>query len=78
MTNDGSETITLSRAELYDKLWNTATTKLARDFGLSDVVLGKTLESGRTKQPLDLTIDHKIEGSGQELRRSFSTVKSGF
>ena len=51
MTSDGSETITLSRAELYDKIWNTATTKLARDFGPSDVALGKICKKHSIPKP---------------------------
>ena len=37
MDYDQCETLTLSRDELYEKIWNTPTIKLARDFGLSDV-----------------------------------------
>ena len=41
MNHDESEIITFTRNELYDKIWNTPTIKLAKDFGLSDVALGK-------------------------------------
>jgi hypothetical protein len=41
MDNDQSEIVTLSRKELYEKIWQTPTTKLAEAFGLSDVALGK-------------------------------------
>lgn len=38
MSDDGIE---LSREELYQKVWTTPATKLAREFGISDVALGK-------------------------------------
>jgi hypothetical protein len=38
MSNDGIE---LSREELYQKVWTTPAIKLAREFGISDVALGK-------------------------------------
>jgi hypothetical protein len=41
MDHDESEIITLTRNELYEKIWNIPTIKLAKDFGLSDVALGK-------------------------------------
>ena len=34
--------ITLTRAELYDLVWETPTSHLAKQFGLSDVGLAKT------------------------------------
>jgi hypothetical protein len=40
MDNASPEAIKLSR-ELYEKIWNVPTTKLARSYGLSDVALGK-------------------------------------
>ena len=51
MTNNGSETITLSRVELYEKIWNIPTIKLARDFGLSDVALGKICKKHSIPKP---------------------------
>ena len=51
MTNNGFETITLSRAELYDKIWNTPAIKLAKDFGLSDVALGKICKKHSIPKP---------------------------
>ncbi|HEY7163865.1 MAG TPA: hypothetical protein VIB79_04850 [Candidatus Binatia bacterium] len=41
MDNHEPGVIKFTRNELYEKIWNTPTTKLARDFGLSDVALGK-------------------------------------
>ena len=41
MDYEGSEILALSRAELYEKIWNIPTTKLAKEVGLSDVALGK-------------------------------------
>jgi hypothetical protein len=38
MSDDG---INLTREDLYQKVWSTPTTKLAKDFGISDVALGK-------------------------------------
>jgi len=35
---------TLTRQELYDFVWSTPMTKLAKDFGLSDVGLAKICE----------------------------------
>src|SRR5829696_8894425 len=31
----------LTRAELYERVWSTPTPKLAKEFGISDVALGK-------------------------------------
>jgi hypothetical protein len=36
-----SKEIKLTREELYEKIWRTPTTKLAKDFGISDVALTK-------------------------------------
>jgi hypothetical protein len=38
MSDDGIE---LTREELYQKVWTTPATRLAREFGISDVALGK-------------------------------------
>ena len=46
-----SETLILSRAELYEKIWSTPTTKLAREFGLSDVALGKICKKYSIPKP---------------------------
>ena len=53
MDYDQSETLTLSRDELslYEKVWNTPTIKLARDFGLSDVALGKICKKHAIPKP---------------------------
>jgi hypothetical protein len=51
MNHDQSEVITFTRSELYEKIWNTPTTKLARDFGLSDVALGKICKKHSIPKP---------------------------
>ncbi len=51
MDHDRSESITLTRNELYEKIWNTPTTKLAKDFGLSDVALGKICKKHLIPKP---------------------------
>ena len=48
---DNHRTLKLSRTELYEKIWNTPTTKLARDFGLSDVALGKICKKHSIPKP---------------------------
>jgi hypothetical protein len=47
MDHDESEIITRTRNELYEKIWNTPTIKLAKYLGLSDVALGKYVKSMR-------------------------------
>jgi len=37
----GDKSIKLTREELYEKVWSTPATKLAKEFGISDVALGK-------------------------------------
>ena len=37
----GDDSIKLTREELYERVWSTPTTKLAKKFGMSDVALGK-------------------------------------
>jgi len=51
MNHDRSDVITFTRNELYEKIWNTPTTKLARDFGLSDVALGKICKKHSIPKP---------------------------
>jgi hypothetical protein len=51
MSTDGSETLILSRAELYEKIWNIPTTKLAKEVGLSDVALGKICKKYSIPKP---------------------------
>ena len=51
MNHDQSEVITFTRSELYEKIWNTPTIKLARDFGLSDVALGKICKKHAIPKP---------------------------
>jgi hypothetical protein len=51
MNNNESEVITFTRNELYEKIWNTPTIKLAKDFGLSDVALGKICKKHSIPKP---------------------------
>jgi len=51
MTGAWPEAIKLTRGELYEKIWNTPTTKLAQDFGLSDVALGKICKKHAIPKP---------------------------
>jgi hypothetical protein len=51
MNINESEVITFTRNELYEKIWNTPTTKLAKDFGLSDVALGKICKKHSIPKP---------------------------
>jgi hypothetical protein len=46
-----SETVTFMRNELYEQIWNTPTTKLAKPFGLSDVALGKICKKHSIPKP---------------------------
>ena len=43
--------ITLSRQELYDRVWSEPMTSLAKNFGISDVPLAKRRTTGETAQP---------------------------
>ena len=45
------EKTTLSREELYKKLWRTPTTKLAKSFGISDVALAKICHKHEIPKP---------------------------
>ena len=51
MDNNESEVITFTRNELYEKLWNTPTIKLAREYGFSDVALGKICKKHSIPKP---------------------------
>jgi hypothetical protein len=51
MDNNKSEVVAFTRNELYEKIWNTPTIKLARDFGLSDVALGKICKKHSIPKP---------------------------
>ncbi len=51
MNHDQSDDITFTRNELYEKIWNTPTIKLAKDFGLSDVALGKICKKHSIPKP---------------------------
>jgi hypothetical protein len=51
MNHDQSKVITFTRNELYEKIWSTPTIKLARDFGLSDVALGKICKKHSIPKP---------------------------
>jgi hypothetical protein len=48
MSDDGIE---LTREELYQKVWTTPATKLAREFGISDVALGKICRRMQIPKP---------------------------
>jgi hypothetical protein len=51
MNHDQSDVITFTRNELYEKIWSTPTIKLARDFGLSDVAVGKICKKHSIPKP---------------------------
>jgi len=51
MDYERSEILALSRAELYEKIWNLPTTKLAKQVGLSDVALGKICKKYSIPKP---------------------------
>ena len=51
MDDERTEILTLSRAELYEKIWNIPTTKLAKEVGLSDVALGKICKKYSIPKP---------------------------
>jgi hypothetical protein len=51
MDNHESEVVKFTRNELYEKIWNTPTIKLAKDFGLSDVGLGKICKKHSIPKP---------------------------
>ena len=51
MNNNDAKVITFTRNELYEKIWNTPTIKLARDLGLSDVALGKICKKHSIPKP---------------------------
>jgi hypothetical protein len=51
MNQRESEVITFTRNELYEKIWNTPTIKLAKEFGLSDVALGKICKKHLIPKP---------------------------
>jgi hypothetical protein len=51
MDNPSLEAIKLSRAELYEQIWNVPTTKLSRSYGLSDVALGKICKKHDIPKP---------------------------
>jgi len=46
-----SDTITLTREELYRRIWSTPTEKPAAEFGISDVALGKTCRKFNIPKP---------------------------
>ena len=43
--------IKLTREELYERIWNTPATKLAKEFGISDVALGKICKKLNVPKP---------------------------
>ena len=43
--------IKLTREELYEGVWNTPATKLAKEFGISDVALGKICKKLNIPKP---------------------------
>jgi hypothetical protein len=58
--------IKLTRAELYRRIWETPTTKLAKEFGISDVAVGKICKKLDTPKPPPgywqrLEFGHKVE-----------------
>lgn len=51
MIYDQTDIVTLSRQELYEKVWTTPTIKLAESFGLSDVALAKICKKHNIPKP---------------------------
>ena len=43
--------IKLTREELYERVWSTPATKLSKEFGISDVVLGKICKKLNIPKP---------------------------
>jgi len=43
---------TLTRKQLYEKVWTTPMTRLAKEFGISDVALAKTCKKYDIPRPL--------------------------
>jgi len=41
----------LTRQELYERVWSTPATKLAKEFGISDVALGKICKKLNIPKP---------------------------
>src|SRR5262245_49171868 len=62
------EPITLTRQELYEKIWNTPASKLAREFGLSDVGLAKVCR--RHEIPRPSRGYWAKRANGQQVRRT--------
>ena len=61
-------TIRITREELYEKLWTSPTTKLAKEFGISDVGLAKICKKYGIPKP-SLGYWAKVAG-GQKLERA--------
>jgi hypothetical protein len=51
MTNSPIETVTLSREQLYEQVWTMPTTKVARSYGFSDVMLTKICKRHHIPKP---------------------------
>jgi hypothetical protein len=51
MTNSPIETVTLSREQLYDQVWTMPTTKVAKSYGFSDVMLTKICRRHHIPKP---------------------------
>ncbi|HYK87263.1 MAG TPA: hypothetical protein VE398_00735 [Acidobacteriota bacterium] len=51
MIPEGETPITLTRQQLYEKVWATPATILAREFGVSDVALGKACRRHKIPKP---------------------------
>ncbi len=49
--NMPEQSITIKRSELYEKVWSTPMTQLAKEFGISDVALGKTCKRNNIPKP---------------------------
>jgi len=47
----GKETITYTREELYERMWQTPARHLAKEIGISDVMLGKICKEYRIPKP---------------------------
>ena len=45
------QSVTIKRSELYEKVWSTPMTQLSKEFGISDVALGKTCSRNNIPKP---------------------------
>jgi hypothetical protein len=51
MTNSSVQTVTLSREQLYEQVWTMPTTKVAKSYGFSDVMLTKICKRHHIPKP---------------------------